>query len=119
VQADVFDWLAANQRPEFDVVILDPPSLARREADRAAAVAAYGRLAALGWARVRAGGVLLAASCSAHVSADEFFGAVRQEVRRSGGRFTEMQTAGHPADHPAVFLEAHYLKAIYLRRGPA
>jgi 23S rRNA (cytosine1962-C5)-methyltransferase len=119
VQADVFDWLAASERPEFDVVILDPPSLARREADREAAIAAYGRLAGLGWGRVRPGGVLLAASCSAHVSAEEFFSVVRAAIGRNGGRFTEMQTAGHPPDHPAVFPEAHYLKAIYLRRGTA
>lgn len=118
VQADVFDWLGASDRPEFDVVILDPPSLARREADRAAAVVAYGRLAGLGWARVKPGGILLAASCSAHVGAEEFFGLVRDVVRRSGRPFSEMETVGHPPDHPATFPEAHYLKAIYLRRGP-
>ncbi len=117
VQADVFDWLAAGARPEFDVVILDPPSLARREADRAGAVAAYGRLAELGWARLKKGGVLLASSCSAHVGAAEFFGIVRESVGRRGGRATEMETVGHPPDHPATFQEAHYLKAIYLRRS--
>lgn len=114
IQADVFEWLGAD-RQLFDVVILDPPSLARREADRAGALAAYARLATLGLARVRAGGVLLAASCSAHVGAEDFFGVVRDAARRSGRRTTEMQTTAHPADHPAVFLEAHYLKAIYLR----
>ncbi len=117
VQADVFDWLGASDRPDFDVVILDPPSLARREADRASAVVAYGRLAGLGWARVKPGGILLAASCSAHVGAEEFFGLVRDVVRRSGRPFSEMETVGHPPDHPATFPEAHYLKAIYLRRG--
>ena len=118
VQADVFEWLASGERREFDVVILDPPSLARREADRDKAVAAYARLAGLGIQRLRSGGMLLAASCSAHVDADTFFGIVREAVRRSGRRFAEMETTTHPPDHPAAFPEAHYLKAVYLRRLP-
>jgi 23S rRNA (cytosine1962-C5)-methyltransferase len=115
VQADVFDWLARNPRPRFDLAILDPPSLARRETERAGALAAYARLARLGSAVLRPGGTLLSASCSAHVTAEEFYDAVREAVRRSGRRPTEIRTVGHPADHPAGFPEAHYLKAIYLR----
>ncbi len=117
VQADVFEWLAGTDHREFDVVILDPPSMARREAERAGAQVAYSKLAALGLSRVRSGGVLLASSCSAHVTSEEFFGAVRDAAGRSGRRFSEMLTATHPADHPAMFPEAHYLKAIYLRVG--
>lgn len=115
VQADVFDWLAAQHRPRFDLGILDPPSLARREAERPGALAAYARLAQLGAAAVRPGGILLAASCSAHVRTDEFFEAIRGALRRAGRGFTELRTTLHPADHPAGFPEAHYLKGIYLR----
>lgn len=115
VQADTFDWLASSARRAFDVVILDPPSLARRESERAGALAAYARLATLGAGRVRPGGVLFAASCSAHVPTDEFLEAVRDGLRRAGRAFTELQVTAHPPDHPARFLEAHYLKGIYLR----
>ncbi|MFN0066110.1 MAG: class I SAM-dependent methyltransferase [Limisphaerales bacterium] len=112
VQAEAFEWLAAPG-PKFDLVVLDPPSLAKREADRAGAVAGYRRLAALGLARLRPGGVLVAASCSAHVSAEEFLGAVRDALRRGGRRFEELRTTWHPHDHPAAFPEAHYLKCLY------
>lgn len=114
VQADAFDWLVAPG-PKFDLVVLDPPSLAKREAERVGAVAAYRRLASLGLARLRPGGVLVTASCSAHVSAEEFFGAVRDALRRGGRRFEELRTTGHPPDHPATFPEAHYLKCLYAR----
>ena len=116
VQADAFAWLARNTR-EFDVIVLDPPSLARREAERAGAVSAYGRLAALALARVRRGGMLVAASCSAHVSAAEFFGAVRSAAQQSQRGFSDWRTTAQPLDHPATFAEAHYLKCIYLRVG--
>jgi 23S rRNA (cytosine1962-C5)-methyltransferase len=114
-QADVFDYLARAGRARFDLVILDPPSLARREVERAAAIRAYGNLAANGIAALRPGGILLAASCSAHVSDTEFFAAVRQAAARTGRAFKELQTTHHPPDHPANFPEAHYLKSIFLK----
>jgi len=116
IHADAFEWLAAaTGRSAYDLVVLDPPSLAKRETERAGAITAYQRLAADGLRLLRSGGVLVAASCSAHVSADEFFGAVREAARRSGLRWTELETTGHAPDHPATFPEARYLKAIYLK----
>jgi 23S rRNA (cytosine1962-C5)-methyltransferase len=114
VQADAFDWLNRRER-EFDLIVLDPPSFARREAERAGAIRAYERLAALGMARLAPGGVLLACSCSAHVSAQEFFEAVRRSAEKSGRKFQELETTRHAPDHPTTFKEADYLKGIYLR----
>jgi len=117
VQADAFDWVERAKPAQFDLVILDPPSLAKREAERAGAIQAYRRLAAAGICLLRAGGVLVAASCSAHVSAEEFFDAVRSAARQVGRRCEELGTTRHPPDHPANFAEAQYLKCIYLRLG--
>jgi 23S rRNA (cytosine1962-C5)-methyltransferase len=49
------------------------------------------------------------------VTVDEFFGAVRRAAGGSGRGFSEIETTGHTADHPATFPEARYLKGIYLR----
>lgn len=115
VRADALDWLTADSGRKFDLVILDPPSFAKREAERAGAIRAYEHLAASGIERLRPGGILLACSCSAHVNADEFFSSIRRAARNSGRRFGEIETTRHPRDHPATFSEAQYLKAIYLR----
>jgi 23S rRNA (cytosine1962-C5)-methyltransferase len=115
VQAEAFEWLGANEGREFDLIILDPPSLAKREAERAGAIRAYGRLATLGLAHLTPGGVLVACSCSAHVSAEEFFATVRRAAAGAGRGFEELRTTRHAPDHPAAFKEAEYLKAIYLR----
>jgi 23S rRNA (cytosine1962-C5)-methyltransferase len=114
IRADAMEWL---ERPakKFDLIILDPPSLAKRESERAGAVRAYEKLSGGGIAALNPGGLLLAASCSAHVTQEEFFDAVRLAARKSGRAFTEIQTTGHAPDHPAKFKEAQYLKAIYLR----
>ena len=115
IQGEAFDWLEGNPGREFDIVVLDPPSLAKRESERAGAIRAYRRLAALGLSHLTTGGILLACSCSAHVSAGEFFGAVRSAVAKGARQFEELATEGHAADHQAGFKEAEYLKAIYFR----
>jgi 23S rRNA (cytosine1962-C5)-methyltransferase len=113
VQADAFEWIGSGKM--FNLVILDPPSLAKKETERESAIHAYGGLASRGIAALRPGGILVAASCSAHVSADEFFGAVRDAAQQAGRKFEELATTGHPPDHLATFAEANYLKCIYLR----
>jgi 23S rRNA (cytosine1962-C5)-methyltransferase len=114
-QGDAFEWLARKAKPAFDLIILDPPSLARRESERAGAIHAYGKLARLGLAHLEKNGVLAASSCSAHVTADEFFEAVRKAAASSGRKFEEIQTTRHAPDHPATFKEAEYFKTIFLR----
>lgn len=115
VQADAFAWLAGNAKQKFDLIVLDPSSLAKREAERAGAIRAYARLADDGIKHLSSGGIFVACSCSAHVTAEEFFGAARQSAAKSGRKFVEWQTTRHAPDHPATFKEADYLKAIYLR----
>ena len=115
VQADAFDWLAGGDARKYGLIVLDPPSLAKREAERAVAIRAYGRLAASGIRRLAHDGLLLVCSCSAHVSAEEFFGAVRQAAVNSGRQFVELKTTRHAPDHPVTFKEADYLKGIFLK----
>ena len=114
VQADTFVWL--EETPEkFGLIVLDPPSLAKRATEREGAVRAYERLNSLGISCLSAQGILVAGSCSAHVSAAEFFDAVRRAAVKSGRKFSELKTRLHPPDHPAGFKEADYLKMIYLK----
>ena len=115
IRADVFDWLRAASPRRFGLIVLDPPSLAKRESERADAMGAYDRLIAGILPRLDKNGILVAASCSAHVSADEFFNLALETARRSGRRFAELKRTRQAADHPATFAEAEYLKCIYLR----
>ena len=114
VKADAFDWLDSAPPSSFDLIILDPPSLAKRESEREQAIGAYGRLTRSAIKLLKPGGIMVACSCSAHVSTEEFLGSVRDAATQSVRSFKELQTTSHPPDHPATLPEAHYLKAIYL-----
>jgi 23S rRNA (cytosine1962-C5)-methyltransferase len=114
IQADCFDWLEKTS-DKFDLIVLDPPSLAKRAMEREGAIHAYEKLNSLGIEKLSRDGILVAGSCSAHVSATEFFEAVRRAAVKSGRKFVELKTVQHPPDHPATFKEAQYLKMIYLK----
>jgi 23S rRNA (cytosine1962-C5)-methyltransferase len=114
IKADALEWLGGNSKCSFDLIVLDPPSFAKRENEKSGAIAAYTRLVSLGIQHVRPNGILVACSCSAHVNAGEFFEAVLNAARSSKRKFHELETTGHAPDHPATFAEAEYLKAIYL-----
>ncbi|MEY2408381.1 MAG: rRNA (cytosine1962-C5)-methyltransferase [Verrucomicrobiota bacterium] len=115
VTAEAFVWLERQRAAQFDMVILDPPSLARRELEREGAIRAYTNLARRGIELLRPGGVLVASSCSAHVTAEEFFEALRDANRQTGRPLEWIDTTGHPADHPATFDEGRYLKTAFLK----
>ena len=113
--ADAFEALEhlVKNKKTFDLVIIDPPSFAKREAERTKALESYRRLASLG-AKITANkGILLLASCSSRIKADEFF-ALNHEVLQSTQRsFKELERTFHDIDHPIGFEEGAYLKAGY------
>jgi 23S rRNA (cytosine1962-C5)-methyltransferase len=113
VSANVFDWLDGG-RDRFDLIIIDPPSLAKKAADRESALRAYRQLFASGIRRLAPRGLLLAASCSAHVRPEAFFELVTEVAARSGRALQKIDQTTHAADHPATFAEAKYLKAMFL-----
>ena len=115
VQGDAFEQLASlnRQGKQFDLVILDPPAFANRKQNKANALQAYLRLAKAGAQCTRDGGLLVAASCSSQVRADEFYRAVDLGIRATGRSYQKLLKTGHPLDHPVTFREGAYLKAIY------
>jgi len=108
------DRLAQNG-DTFGVVIVDPPSFAKREKEVSGALEAYRRINKLAIPLVAPGGVLLAASCSARVSAEDFFRVVEGVLKASGRKFTLLKKTKHDDDHPIGFPEGAYLKSGYYR----
>jgi 23S rRNA (cytosine1962-C5)-methyltransferase len=117
VTSDVFQFLArARERGEtFSLVVSDPPSFAPSERAREGALRAYRRLHAAAASVLAPGGVLCAASCSSHVSMDDFTSTLDD---RSLGRadLSLLEAHGPPCDHPtlAAWPEGRYLKLVVL-----
>ena len=119
VEADMFGFLeqAEAARRRWDVVILDPPSFAPSKKTVPAAEKAYVKLIAAGARVTQTGGLLIAASCSSHMTPERFVELCRDGVGHGRARATLLAVHGQPADHPApLALDAfRYLKFVVMR----
>lgn len=121
IAADAFEALEkmVKTKTAFDLVVIDPPSFAKRDSERDKAMHRYQQLAKLGTQLVKSGGVLMLASCSSRVSAEEFFEVAVQAFQKSKRKFKILEKTFHDIDHPVLpsFPEGAYLKSIYCRLG--
>jgi 23S rRNA (cytosine1962-C5)-methyltransferase len=115
LKGDAFAYLKETEQ-KFDVVVLDPPSLAHKRSDIDAAAGGYKFLNLHALKRLNPGGALLTFSCSQHISIDLFqkivFGAA-VDARR---KLAIIKRLGHPIDHPISLHhpEGEYLKGLAL-----
>lgn len=119
LSADVFTLLSdyAQRNEQFEVVVLDPPSLARNKKSRFAALRAYEKLNAQALRCVTPGGLLATASCTSQVSPEDFRRVLAEAAVRAGVRVQILHEAGHAPDHPvpAGFPEGRYLQFVVAR----
>lgn len=121
---NAFDLLrsleAAGRR--FEVVVLDPPALAKRGVKgpggpSGAAMRAYKELNLRALRLLAPGGLLVSCSCSGRVSAADF-GAMLDDAARDVGRPLQiLERRGAGRDHPGLCCmpESEYLKCWLLR----
>ncbi|HZP44240.1 MAG TPA: class I SAM-dependent rRNA methyltransferase [Candidatus Binataceae bacterium] len=115
VQDDVARFLA-NPEPRFDIVVMDPPPLARSQKDAERAGRLYIWLNAQAMRTVAPGGTLFTFSCSAHFRGEEFVRAVRIAQGLAGRHFRVIEHLGAAPDHPQLLghPEAEYLTGLWL-----
>ena len=126
-KANAFDLLRdlESRRELFDVVVLDPPALAKRGAPSGAGAAAalgaadraYKELILRGARLTRPGGLLVACSCSGRVSRAHWDQLVTEGLADAGRAAHVVARNGAAADHPELVgvPETAHLKTWILR----
>ena len=116
LKGDAFTYLKESDL-NFDLIVLDPPSLAPRRSDIGAATGAYKFLNLHALKRLDPGGILLTFSCSQHLTADLFQKVVFGAAVDAGRKVTILRKLGHCMDHPVSLHhpEGDYLKGLALR----
>jgi 23S rRNA (cytosine1962-C5)-methyltransferase len=116
---DAFETLRtfARARDRFDTIVLDPPAFAKSRSAVAAALRGYHEINLRAMRCLTPGGILLTASCSAHVRLPEFLGMLADAAGDSGRRVLLRQVLGQGEDHPVVLTipETSYLKGAVLQ----
>jgi 23S rRNA (cytosine1962-C5)-methyltransferase len=118
---DVAELLAefTAERRLFDLVVADPPNFAPNAASKNGALDSYAALHRSVLNVLHPGGYYLAASCSSHVTRDDFEATLREGARRARRIVQVLERWSAPADHPRLlaFPEGDYLKVTLLRAG--
>ncbi len=116
---DVFDELRrrAERGIKHDVVVVDPPKMARSQHQVDKALRAYKDVNLHAMRVARPGGILATFSCSAAVSIEAFTLAVSWAAIDANRSVQILRRMGHCADHPTLtsFPESEYLKGLLCR----
>ncbi len=119
VTADVFTLLQTYGQAGkiFDVVVVDPPSLAKDKSSRHSALRAYKKLNSQALKCLKPGGLLLSSSCTSQISEPEFKKMLAEACAESNLVAQIIHEAGHALDHPVPlhFPEGRYLKFVVMR----
>ena len=115
IAGDAFEVMhqMISKGKRFDVVVIDPPSFAKSKKEIEIAKKKYKQLAQIGARLTAKGGMLVLASCSSRVSAEEFFSINKNVLNEQSRSYTLQQTTQHDIDHPITFKEGAYLKTGY------
>jgi 23S rRNA (cytosine1962-C5)-methyltransferase len=101
---------------KFDLIVLDPPALARSRADAERAGRLYVELNALAIRALARGGRMMTFSCSAHFRGEDFIHAVRIAQTKAGRNLRMIRRLGSGPDHPVLLghVEGEYLTGALL-----
>ena len=118
VAGDAFRWLRSGSEP-FDLLVVDPPPLARRRADVDKASRGYKDLLLHALRRAAPGADVLAFACSHHVGPELFRKIAFGAALDAGRRVQVMGSLTAPSDHPVSLdhPEGRYLSGLWLRRS--
>lgn len=117
VKMDILKDLNEWPEAEFDVVVCDPPALAKKRKDLPLALKAYTKLNEWSLKKVKSGGLFVTCSCSGLVSEKDFELVLSKAETRAQRRVEWITRGGLAWDHPILpaFPEGNYLKAWFGR----
>lgn len=118
MEADVFELLddPAQREEEYDLIICDPPALAKSEKHLPQAIRAYTELNMSCLKLLKPGGILVTSSCSGRLDPEGFRSLLRIAAGRAGKDVRVLDWISQPVDHAErlAFPEGRYLKTAIL-----
>ena len=126
IRADAFNFLrpargadagSAPKRGPYDLIVIDPPPLARNRRDTTRATRAYKDLLLFALRAAAPGAHLLAFACSHHIGPDLFRKVAFAASLDAHRSFSVLRSLGAPADHPVSIdhPEGSYLTGLLLQ----
>lgn len=127
VEENAFDFLKRESDkvrngadPQWDMIILDPPSFTRNKKSLAGALRGYKEIHLRAMQMLPVGGVLSTFSCSHHINSDVFRRTIGEAAVDGHSTLRLVQTHGQSPDHPILLNipETEYLKGFTFEMVP-
>jgi 23S rRNA (cytosine1962-C5)-methyltransferase len=101
----------------YDLIVLDPPALAKSRAQERKALGLYQTLNTAALKALDPGGVLITSSCSHFVTAEGFLEILKRATAAARRQTWLLEVRGASLDHPVLMAmpETAYLKCVTLR----
>ncbi|MBI2422667.1 MAG: class I SAM-dependent rRNA methyltransferase [Candidatus Hydrogenedentes bacterium] len=108
---------ALEEDREWDIIILDPPALAKARKDTKAALGLYQALNKMALERLEPGGILATSSCSHFVTTEDFHETIKRAASAAHKHVRVLQWRSAGPDHPVLLAmpETAYLKCALLQ----
>lgn len=120
VQENVFDWLrrAQEEKRQYDLIVLDPPSFTKTKAQRPSAVRGYHELHLRALRLLSPGGILASFCCSHHFGLSEWKELIGRASWEANAPLRLRKILSQSSDHPILptVPETEYLKGCLLER---
>ena len=116
-KGDMFDVLRGIPCGKYDMIVLDPPKLAKTAKQLEEAMKGYKDINRLAMEKIADGGILVTCSCSGALSREQFRTVIAWAAKDAGVEVQVLETLGQAQDHPIrlSFPESEYLKVFILR----
>lgn len=114
---DMYTFMEKAESDTYDLIVLDPPSMAKNRNDLTKAMRAYRKLNKLGFKLVKSGGYIFTASCTSQLTRETFYDIIKEVAGKSGRQTKIVHESFHAPDHPisTTHPEGKYLKAFLIR----
>lgn len=117
LSGDCFELLRAEEGGKYDLIVLDPPKLAKTKGALENAMKAYKDLNRVAMEKIKNGGILITFSCSGALSREDFRTVLSWSAKDARVEAEILRTLSQGEDHPIrlSFPESEYLKGYVLR----
>ncbi len=114
---DAKQYLQELPENKFDFIILDPPAFIKNRHQIKKGIIGYKKINEVAMQKIANNGILVSASCSAHLKLEEFRYLLTEAQIKSHKSAQILETFLHSADHPELvaFNETEYLKCLIMQ----
>ena len=116
-QGNAFEYIRGIEGGKYDMMILDPPKLAKTKSALEQAVKAYKDLNRVAMEKIRNGGIIATFSCSGAMTRENLQTVLSWAAADAGAEVQILRTLSAGEDHPVrlSFPESEYLKGFMIR----